>query len=401
MDANFFAGCWNFCLPFVNNADLIVRDPVAEEICFVKKILYAIGVAVALMAGAPERPAAMEWKTVPPAEAGFTQDPGDRVDAGVEAGALDGLHAVVVARAGKLVSERYYVGVDQSWGTPLGTVTNTPERLHDLRSVSKSVVGLLYGIALERGLVPALDQPIVASFPEYEDLAADAERRRITVAHALTMTLGLEWSEDLPYSDPRNSEIAMERAADRYRYVLSRPIVEAPGTRWVYSGGATALVARLIELGSDKPLADFGVEHLFTPLGIDDFQWIKGADGQAAAASGLRLTLRDLAKIGQMVLDGGKADGRQIVPQDWLEASFTPHVPSEEGLHYGYQWWLGTGPTGKPWMAGFGNGGQRLFLLPHLGITIAIFAGRYNQADAWKLPVSVITEYVFPVFQGP
>ncbi len=368
-----------------------------------KRVVHAICVVVAVMTGTAETPAsAMDWKYVSPADAGFRDDVAARLDEGFEKDALDGLHAVVVARAGAIFLERYYRGADERWGKKsLGIVKHASHRMHDLRSVSKSVVGLLYGIALEKGLVPALDHPIVAGFREYEDLAADPERRRITIAHALTMTLGLEWNEDLPYTDSRNSEIAMELAADRYHYVLSRPIIEEPGTRWVYSGGTTALVARLIEKGSGQSLADFAAEHLFTPLGVDTFEWVEGDDGQAAAASGLRLTARNLAKIGWMIIEDGKANGRQIVPQAWLTASFTPRVETEGGLRYGYQWWLGTGPTGKPWIGGFGNGGQRLFLVPHLKIVFAIFAGRYNQAEAWRLPVSVITDYVFPAFQGP
>ena len=347
------------------------------------------------------RASASDWQTLSPTEAGFTEDIGERVDKGFEKGDLDGLHSFIVTRNGKIVSERYYKGADQAWGTRLGTVTHRPYSLHDLRSVSKSVVSLLYGIALEKGLVPALDQPIVDSFPEYADLAENKERRRITVEHMLTMTAGLEWSEDLPYSDPRNSEIAMERSDDRYRFVLSRPITDAPGTRWVYSGGTTALIARLIEKGSGQTLAEFAAENLFTPLGIEDFHWVEGADGQAAAASGLRLTLRDLARIGNMILDGGKTGDRQIVSQAWLDASFTPRITSEGELKYGYQWWLGVGPTGQPWMAGFGNGGQRLMMVPHLNIVIAVFAGRYNEADAWRLPVSIVVDYVFAVFRGP
>jgi hypothetical protein len=139
-------------------------------------------------------------------------------------GSLPNLHGVVVARHGKLVLERYLEGADECWGRSLGTVTFGPDVQHDLRSVSKSIVGLLYGIALADGLVPAIDRPLVDHFP-YPDLAADPQRRRMTIGHALSMTLGIAWDETLPYSDPRNSEIAMEMARDRYRFVLEQPIV--------------------------------------------------------------------------------------------------------------------------------------------------------------------------------
>ena len=151
------------------------------------------------------------------------------IDADVANGKLPGLHAIAVSLDGVVVLERYYEGADQRWGTDLGHVRFGPDTAHDLRSVSKSVVGLLYGIALADGLVPPVDTPLVEHFPQYPDLAEDAQRRRITVAHALTMTMGLVWDESLPYDDPRNDEIQMIFAADPLHYALSRAIAEPPG----------------------------------------------------------------------------------------------------------------------------------------------------------------------------
>jgi CubicO group peptidase (beta-lactamase class C family) len=173
-------------------------------------------------------PSAAEWQTVDPEEAGFVRDPAARLERAIRDGRLPNLHAVVVARHGRLVLERYLTGADERWGSPLGTVAFGPDVRHDLRSVSKSIVGLLYGIALAEGRVPALDQPVVDQFP-YADLAADPARRRITIEHVLSMTLGTVWDDSLPYTDARNSEIAMELAPDRHRFVLGRPIISAPG----------------------------------------------------------------------------------------------------------------------------------------------------------------------------
>ncbi len=311
-------------------------------------------------------------------------------------GDLPGLHAVVVARNGKLVLERYFEGTDEIWGRDVGSVKFGPEVLHDLRSVSKSIVGLLYGIALGEGKVPGLDEALVDHFP-YRDLASDADRRRMTVKHALTMTLGVRWDETLPYTDEKNSEIAMEMAKDRYRFILEQPFVDEPGKTWTYTGGSTALLARLIAQGTGRQLHDYAKEKLFAPLGIDQSEWTLGTNGEPAAASGLRLTARDLARIGRMVLDKGQWKGSQIVPADWLEATFTRHVPSEDGLFYGFQWWLGLGATpDRPWMAAFGNGGQRLVIIPHLDMVMVVFAGRYNDRNAWKLSVRILTEIISP-----
>lgn len=338
-----------------------------------------------------------DWTTAAPQQAGFAADLADRLDAAARDPRLANLHAVLVARGDRLVAERYYAGTDEAWGRPLGRRAFGPGDLHDLRSVTKSVVGLLYGMALAEGIVPPPDALLLDHFPEYPDLAADPARRRMTVAHALTMTLGTEWDEGLSYADPRNSEHAMELAADRYRFALDRPMAAEPGTRWRYNGGASALIGGLIARGSGRALRDYARENLFDPLGITQFEWFRGRDGADLAASGLRLRPRDLAKIGRLAVGGGSWDGRQLIPSEWLRASFRAHAETET-LHYGYQWWLGppTADGGPLWIAGFGNGGQRLFLGPRTGLVVVVMAGNYNQPDAWKLPVAIITEVVLP-----
>ncbi|MEM8753188.1 MAG: serine hydrolase, partial [Pseudomonadota bacterium] len=294
-----------------------------------------------------------------------------RLKAGFAAGDLDGLHSVLILHEGEVFGEAHFPGVDERWGTPLGVRDHGPDTLHDLRSVTKSVASILYGIALEKGLVPPVDASLVAAFPAYADLADDPARAAITVEDALTMRMGVEWDETLPYSDPRNSEIAMENAEDRYRFALSRPIVEEPGTVWRYNGGATALIGRLIELGAGEPLDVFAERVLFKPLAIERFEWVKGADGTASAASGLRLRIGDMAKIGRMIVEGGVWEGRRVVSESWIEAMLTPRTMSEGTLRYGYFWWLAPGDGAPVWSAGFGNGGQRLSINRDLKIVVA------------------------------
>jgi CubicO group peptidase (beta-lactamase class C family) len=317
----------------------------------------------------------------------------ERLDEAIEAGSADGLHAVVVVHDGQTVLEYYGRGEDFSWGTPLGTVDFGPRTLHDLRSVTKSVTSLLYGIALGDGLVPEPAAPLLAGFPEYPDLAADPERARLTVEHALTMSLGIEWKEDLPYNSPANAEIAMELAPDRYRFVLERPIVEPPGVRYSYSGGATALLGGLIARGTGRALPEFAREVLFAPLGIESFEWMAGPDGVASAASGLRLPTPDLARLGELVLAGGEWRGRQVVPAAWVRAMLEPRLPIEWGGMYGYQWYSGAG-AGHPWVGGMGNGGQRLTVVPDLGLVVAIAAGNYDDPEQWRAPEAVLERVV-------
>ncbi len=209
------------------------------------------------------------------------------------------------------------------------------------------------------------------------------------------MQMGTEWDESLPYADPRNSEIAMEMADDRYRFVLDRPMIHGPGTKWVYNGGATAIIAKPIVEGTGRPIDAYAKEKLPEPLGIEEFDWIEGVDGVASAASGLRLTTHGLAKIGGMVMNGGEADRKRIVSAEWIEAMLTPHTTAED-LRYGYFWWLDPRNTPPIRVAGFGNGGQRLWINKRGGLVMVVFAGNYNQPDAWKVPVAVTLDFLLP-----
>ena len=310
-------------------------------------------------------------------------------------GELPGLHAALIDLGDTRLAEVYFSGKDEIWGVPVGEREFGPDTLHDLRSVTKSVVGLLYGIALEEGKVPDPESPLYAAFPEYPDLASDPERKPILIGHALSMQMGLEWNEDLPYSDPRNSEIAMENAAERYRFALDRPVVEAPGGRWIYSGGAVALIARLIEKGTGMAIDDYAREKLFAPLGITRFEWVKGADGVPSAASGLRLTLPDLARIGHMVAGLGLYEGQRVVPEAWLARSMRPRAEVAADFRYGYLWYL-TGPADSPVAVAVGNGGQRLTVQPKAGLVVASFAGRYNDPESWRTSLRILLDFAVP-----
>jgi CubicO group peptidase (beta-lactamase class C family) len=348
------------------------------------------------------------WGSATLAEAGFAADLEECFEIARQAGTLPNLHGVVAVRGGRLFFERYFAGPDAGLGRPLGVVRFGPETLHDMRSVSKSIVGLLYGIALASGRVPAPEMNLLGQFPEYPDLADDPARRLLTVGHALTMTLGTDWDElNFPYGDPRNGETAMNAATDRYRYVLERPVVEPPGLRWTYNGGATALLARLIAKGTGLPLPEFARQALFEPLGIERTEWKFGVDGEPIAASGLRLSPRDLARIGVVVLNGGRWDGRQVIPAEWLTASFTPAVSIPDGRRYGYQWYMGRVPTddgagGVRWqdtISAVGNGGQRLFLLPRLDLVVAVTAGNYDAPDQGRPPMTVLRDLLLPALR--
>jgi CubicO group peptidase (beta-lactamase class C family) len=339
--------------------------------------------------GMPDSPFS-EWPTIAPQDAGLAPEIADRLDHAFSAGSLPNLHSLVVARHGHLVLERYYAGRDERLGEPLGTVQFNSTTLHDVRSVTKSIVGLFYGIALSEGLVPPPDARLVDQFPAYFELARDPARRRLKVEHALTMQLGIEWDERLPYTDPRNGEIAMEHAPDRYRFILERPIVEEPGVRGNYCGGATAILGHLISREAGMGLLRYAQDKLFAPLGIDAVEWTSSSNGEASAAAGLSLRPRDLTRIGQLVLNHGRWNGQQVVPGDWLVESLVSLATRPDGGGYGYQWWLGRGPTGDyARVGGLGNRGQQLLVVLNLGLIITVNAGNYDDWSAPNVPALV------------
>ena len=237
----------------------------------------------------------------------------------IRSGELPGVHGVVVVQHGKTLAEWYFDGEDQTIGQPpLGIVKFGPETLHDIRSVTKSVVSMLFGIAFSEGAIKDLDTPVLDYFPEYADLHTP-DRMKITLKDVLSMTSGLHWDEmTYPYTDPRNSEIAMATAEDRYRYALSQPIDAPPGQRWAYSGGDVELIGAVIARATKTPLETYAQQKIFGPMAMNH-AWFKYKD-IPAAASGLRLTPRDMAKLGVMMLNKGRWQDRQIVPERWVDA---------------------------------------------------------------------------------
>ncbi|WP_162146180.1 serine hydrolase domain-containing protein [Inquilinus limosus] len=313
-------------------------------------------------------------------------------------------HAVLVARHGRLVYERYFAGEDQIWGRPLGRIPHDAGTKHDLRSITKSVTALLVGIAVDTGWIKDIDAPALSLLPQYADLRSP-ETDRITLRHLLTMSSGLAWNEELPYSDPRNSERLMSDAPDPYRYVLEQPFAAAPGERFTYSGGATALLSAVLKQVSGRPLDVLAREVLFAPLGIADAEWVRYPNGDPIAASGLRLRPRDIARIGQLVLDRGAWQGKQIVSAAWIEQATAPQITVEDQVDYGFQWWLGRSLVdGREvrWAAGLGWGGQRLFLVPSAEVLVVITAGLYDRPDLQdQLARMVLERHVLPAVMGP
>src|SRR6266550_407366 len=250
-------------------------------------------------------------------------------------------HGVVVARHGVLVYEDYFSGKDQRWpqqhwGQPLVDTPHDVHTKHDLQSITKSIVGILVGIALDRHLIENLDTSVLSFFPEYTDLH-DPDRERITLRDLLTMRSGLRW----PHKPYLSMARRMEAAPDPYRFVLQQPAVAAPGTNWHYNNGSAELIGAILRKATGRSLDQFAKEGVFDPLRIEDWEWGRMANGDPAASWGLRLRPRDLAKIGQLVLDHGAWQGQQIVSAAWIKEMTTPQIIRQHASSYGYLWWSG------------------------------------------------------------
>jgi CubicO group peptidase (beta-lactamase class C family) len=295
------------------------------------------------------------------------------------------IHSLIVIQHGQLIYEEYFAGPDERRGVPLDTRRFSAEELHDVRSVTKSVVSLLFGIAVDAGKVKDLDAPVLDFFPEYADLRAP-QRLAIRLRDMLSMTSGLEWDErTAPYGDPRNSERAMDLAPDPYRYVLERPIKSPAGSIFNYSGGDVMVIAAVLERATGMSLRSYADQVLFKPLRMQDYEWLQLPSGRYIAASGLRLRPRDMARIGELYLEEGRSEGKQIVSAGWVRQSLAPQeiIPDRAPYqHYGYYWWLGTARVGQrdvPFSTAVGWGGQRIFIAPTLDTIVVTTAGLYGE----------------------
>ena len=315
------------------------------------------------------------------------------------------IHSVLIFRNGKLVCEEYFTGPDENnHKGEIGIVAHNRETLHDTRSISKSVVALAVLIAHSQGKIKDLDQPIFSYFPEYAS-HAEGEKNNITVHHALTMTPGFEWGEEFSYSNPANTAYQMNRAPDTIEFVLSRKLIQRPGTKFEYSGGTTQLLAAIVKKTTGSNIEEFTRKHLLIPLGITKYEWAELKPGQPDADSGLRLRSRDIAKIGLLLVNGGMWNGKRIVPQKLIADAMAEHakVSSDEKtgdvVTYGYQIWRFAFRPDDNWPSSFielsGNGGQKVVIDAKTKVMVVITAGNYDLSGLKKNSFDIYPDLIF------
>ncbi|MFC1660974.1 serine hydrolase domain-containing protein [Gemmatimonadota bacterium] len=284
---------------------------------------------------------------------------------GIDPAALDSVYAVardfpwmfslLVQRNGIPVAEEYFHGF-------------TPDSLHDVRSVTKSVISILTGIAVEQGFIAGIDEPVGTYLRPVVDSLPD-EKAAIPIRYFLMMSSGLDWHE----LDRGSSYSEWWQSDDMIQFVVDLPMVHAPGERFIYNTGASHLLSVILTEATGMPTLDFALEYLFGPMAVSDASWLQENRGYFTGGMGLRITARAMMKIGQMFLDGGLYEGTRVLPEDWITQSTAPLITTDNvipfGPDYGYLWWVGSG-GGRDFYLASGYGGQFILVDPDLDLVL-------------------------------
>jgi CubicO group peptidase (beta-lactamase class C family) len=316
------------------------------------------------------------------------------LDRAVASGDFGKVTSVVVAHDGEIVRESYF-GMTRA------------STLHDTRSLSTTVTGYLVGIALDLGLIASVDTTIGSVLDVGDNVQnPDPRKDAITVEDLLTMSSALDGDDADLFS--RGHQERMYLTPDWSRFALDLPVrdyqpweqlpEEYPhGRRFSYCAASAVLLGAVLAQAVGEPVDAFADRHLLKPLGIAEARWAQTAEGTPMTAGGLRLSSRDLLALGQLALDLGAHDGRQLVSSRWVEASTTPKVEVDDETEFGYLWWLKTlRVDGRDWrcqaMRGFG--GSRVAVFPDDRLVVAVTSENFSLPDAHELTERLIDEHV-------
>ena len=311
----------------------------------------------------------------------------------MQEGRFPNLHSLIVVKDSKIVVEEYFGQFDA-------------KTKHITASVTKSVGSILIGIAIDRGLLSGLDDGILDMrlselFPEYQvTLDADPRKADIRFRHILTMSAGFEWDElTYPYNDQRNDWVRVRDAQEPARLMLEQRVAHNPGKVFNYSGGLSMLLAYLIERETEMGAAAFAKRYLFEPLGISDYDWRNLTGGLIDFPGGLSMRPRDMAKIGQLYLNGGRWNGEFIVSKDWVTESTREHIINVDSPNYGFQWWCGKfyyrDRSVYLYMAS-GHGGQKIFVVPDFNLVVVITHQDFDNPAGEMHNTAIMSRYILP-----
>ncbi|WEK34052.1 MAG: serine hydrolase [Candidatus Pseudobacter hemicellulosilyticus] len=298
-------------------------------------------------------------------------------------GTYKDVHSILIIKDGKLVFEEYFYQYNK-------------DSLHELRSVTKSFISALTGIAIDKGYIKSKDEAVLPFFPEYKPNNFVESKKKITVENLLSNQTGLDC--DISNSQSEGNETKMGYSPDWVKFTLDLPMVDTPGGKGMYCSGNPVTLGRIIEKTTGLALADFARKTLFAPMGVTHFKWhFKPDQSSSETFCQLYLRPRDMAKFGLLYLDAGKWKGQQLISGDWVGQSLASHsIVQNNG--YGYLWWikyLNVNGTRYYNRSAQGNGGQRICIWPDQQMVTIVTAGRYNSQSYSD---ELVARYVLPAF---
>ena len=304
---------------------------------------------------------------------------------GVDSAMLAALHSAVAqseeAIVWAIVTVRNGVIIDEFYGIERRGLFEIDEATpFTLMSVTKSFTGALIGIAIDLGYISGVDVKLSEFFPTIA--AAEDGWENITLEHLLTHTSGMAWDE---WGSGRMFH-EMRRAENWVDFVLAQPMAATPGSIFNYNSGGSHLLAAILEQAIGRPAFDFAREHLFEPLGMDSVNWPTDPQGIISGDGDITMTARDAARFGQLMLNGGAWQGRQIISREWVEQSTTVQsagAGDRTGQH-GYKWWVRpVGEGNYDTFFALGAGGQHIFVVPELELVVVTVS--FNTGDSYAL----------------
>ncbi len=340
------------------------------------------------------------WLTTDMADVGISPDKINSLIREIVQGRHGDIHSFLMVKDNLLVVEEYFGGKGSKHGPLITRLFR--DRVHHLASTTKSVTSILVGIAVDKGFINSVDDPIYRYLPEYDSLFTE-QKKRIKISHMLTMTPGYQWRQ-FYVSDDKNDGMAMWHTDDVIKFVLQKPLEAEPGEKFNYTNGVPTVTGEIIKNAAGMKVTDFAEKYLFHPLGIADYSWTNYPDGSLETDGGLALRPRDLAKIGQLFVNGGEWEGHQVVSEAWIRESTKERLKFGKSLRwgYGYHWTQAESYSGEHVVRSYfvpGDGSQILAVFPELRLVIVFTAGNYG-VNPNPVYYSLFEKYILPAVIG-